>query len=107
MPDTDKTAILIRALEASGSEREAQLARAILGDPAATPAAPAEATAAAEIPAAATVPAPVAASAAEQGPQPPPGKAPLQTLDDWEALSEREQLARMDEVDELMRQGQR
>ncbi len=32
MSDTDKVAILIRALEASGSEREAKLARAILGE---------------------------------------------------------------------------
>jgi hypothetical protein len=34
----DRNAILIRALEASGSDREAKLARAILGDP--QPAAP-------------------------------------------------------------------
>jgi hypothetical protein len=38
---SDNTQILIRALEASGSQREADLARAILGDPAAaTPAEP-------------------------------------------------------------------
>jgi hypothetical protein len=105
MSDThDNAQILIRALEASGSEREAQLARAILGDPAAAgPEAPAPV--APEIPAA-SAPA-QAVAAAPQGSTPPPGKAPLQTLDDWEALSEREQLARMDEVDELMRQGQR
>jgi hypothetical protein len=38
------------------------------------------------------------------GPQPPAGKAPLQSLDDWEALPDREQLARMDEVDWLIQQ---
>lgn len=39
-------------------------------------------------------------------PTPPPGKAPLRTLGEWEALPEDEQLARMDEVDELILKGQ-
>jgi hypothetical protein len=111
---TDKNAILIRALEASGSEREANLARAILGDPAVpasdpapvTPAAPEAAPAAApDIPAAPMVPAPVAAAAARQGPQPPVGKAPLQSVDEWEALPQSERVARLDEVDALILEG--
>jgi hypothetical protein len=43
---SDNSEILIRALEASGSEREANLARAILGNPAAPAADPAEPAAA-------------------------------------------------------------
>ncbi|MFI5003448.1 MAG: hypothetical protein ACHQE6_00395 [Solirubrobacterales bacterium] len=96
----EKTAILIRALEASGSEREAQLARAILGDPAAAaaadPAAPVAPASAA--PVAPLVPAP-------QGPQPPPGKAPVQSLEEFEALPQAERLARMDEADALLLSG--
>ncbi len=91
----EKTAILIRALEASGSEREAKLARAILGAAAEAPAAP-------EIPAAATVPAPVAAGAEQQGPQPPAGKAPLVTQADVEALSEQEFNSRYAEVEAVL-----
>src|SRR2546429_9955169 len=53
-------------------------------------------------PAAPAVPAEIAALAAQQtGPQPPPGKAPLRTLDEWEALPQAERLARMDEADWL------
>jgi hypothetical protein len=84
----EKTAILIRALEASGSEREAQLARAILGDPAA---------AAPEAPAAAAAAAPVAPTT-PTGPQPPPGKQPLLNQADVEGLSQGEYEARHDEV---------
>jgi hypothetical protein len=88
-------------------------ANVLRGDaaPAATPptaqsaAAPAAPVAAPEIPAAPLVPAPVAAAAQAAGPQPPPGRAALQTIDEWEAFPEKEQLARMDEVDELLRQG--
>jgi hypothetical protein len=49
------------------------------------------------------------APAAPQGPvsTPPPGKAPLRTIDEWEKLSQQEQLARMDEVDHLLAEGQR
>jgi len=113
----EKTAILIRALEASGSEREAQLARAILGDPAAAPAAPAAvvpavpaevaapaAPAAPEIPSAPMVPAPVAA-ATPQGPQPPAGKAPLLTQADVEGISQAEYEARYAEVEAVLRGG--
>jgi hypothetical protein len=88
--------ILIRALRASGSEREAQLAEAILPAPPAEPTPPSVAASAAP-----EVEAPAA------GPQPPAGEAPLQTVEDWEALGQKEQLARMDEVDVLLRQGQR
>jgi hypothetical protein len=38
---------------------------------------------------------------------PPPGKAPIRSLDEWEALPQGEQLSRMDEVDVLLRQGAR
>ena len=99
----DKTATLIRALEASGSEREANLARAILGDPAAP--APAAPPAAPEIPATPVPAAAVEAATSATGPTPPPGKAPLQNLDEWEALPHDEQLARMDEVDYLLGRG--
>ena len=54
------------------------------------------------------VPTPVAAAAAERAaiPQPPPGKAPLRNLDEWEALpTQSECAARMDEADQLIRQG--
>ena len=49
------------------------------------------------------MPAPVAAAQ----PQPPPGKAPLQNLDEFEALPQPERLARMDEADELFLRGER
>ena len=53
-------------------------------------------------PAAPAVPAEIAALAAQQtGPQPPPGKAPLRTLDEWEALPQDERIERMDEADAL------
>jgi hypothetical protein len=84
---SDNHAILIRALEASGSEREAQLARAILGDPAAAsadapPAAPETPPApptTPEIPSVAVPPAAVAAAAPAPG-QLPEGILPLEEL---------------------------
>lgn len=39
------------------------------------------------------------------GPTPPPGKAPLTTIDEWEGLPQKEQLARMDELDYLIAAG--
>ncbi len=98
---SDKSEILIRALEASGSEREAKLARAILGDPAASAGDPAVSAATPATPAAvpevgtAVAPGPLPAGA----PTPPPGKAPLVTMVDVDALSQAEVVARMDEVD--------
>jgi hypothetical protein len=112
MSETDKNAILIRALEASGSEREAQLARAILGDPAAgapeTPAAaapdPAAAPPAAGAPAPAGLPTQVAQLGGELAagttPGTPPGGLPegimsAEELDAYErpkGLSYREQV---------------
>jgi hypothetical protein len=86
------TEILIRALEASGSEREAKLARAILGAAPAQPTAP-------EAPPAAAPP----AVPAEAGPPRPPGKAPLTSMADVDALSQAEIVERMDEVDVLLR----
>jgi hypothetical protein len=80
-----------------------------------TPAAPAAPVAPAGAPADAPAPAPQAVPPAEfveavaqrsAGPQPPPGRAPLTSLDQWEALPEKEQLARMDEVDQLLREGE-
>jgi hypothetical protein len=79
--------ILIRALRASGSEREAQLAEAILPAPPAEPAAPP------------TPAAPAAPAEVQTGPQ------PLQTIDEWEALPQKEQLARMGELDVLLGRG--
>lgn len=101
---SDRRDIALRALRAAGHDQAADLVEAII--PAAqldaTPAAAAlTPPAAPEIPA---VPAPVAA--ANAGPQPPPGKAPLQTIDEWEALPKDERLARMDEVDALLLEGQ-
>jgi hypothetical protein len=112
--------ILIRALEASGSEREAKLARAILG---ATPAAAAP-TAPAAVPAgnavtreqlkgmtaqqiAALPQEAVNAALAEgaPGPTPPAGTAPIQSLDEFEALPQAERIARMDEADALILRG--
>lgn len=105
MPDNNE--ILIRALEASGSQREADLARAILGNPAApeadraaAPAAQAELT-----PGQAYAQQQQAAQAAQQGPTPPPGKAPLSTIEAWEALPQKERLARMAECDQLVLEG--
>jgi hypothetical protein len=101
--------ILIRALRASGSEREAQLAEAIL--PAAPAAAAAEASAtpaaAAVADAAPAVPAEVAAPAAQRaaGPTPPPGRPPL-TIADLSTISPAEALARMGEVEALEREEQ-
>lgn len=103
---SENTQILIRALEASGSQREADLARAILGDPAAPPAATPETPAAPEIPAAPLVPVPVAAVAEQQGPPPPPGKAPLLTVEDAEALPQEEFDVRYDEVQAVLQAGQ-
>ena len=57
-----------------------------------------EAPVAPEIPAS-HVPAPVAV--AQQGPQPPAGKAPLTSLDEAEGLPQAERIARMDEIDAL------
>jgi hypothetical protein len=39
------------------------------------------------------------------GPQPPAGKAPVQTLDEFEALPQPERIARMAEADWLLLQG--
>jgi hypothetical protein len=74
--------------------------------PATAPAAPVPPPGPAQVPEIPAAPPPAGIVAAAAGPQPPPGKAPLQTLDDWEKLPEREQLARMDEVDQLLREGQ-
>jgi hypothetical protein len=107
----EKVAIALRALRASGDERAADVVQAILGSgDAPAPAAGAvsaapTAPATPEIPAAPLVPAPVAA--VDRGPQPPPGKAPLQSLDEWEALPQDERIARLDECDALQQQGQR
>jgi len=42
--------------------------------------------------------------AAQDGPKPPPGKAPLRTMADVEALSQQEMIDRMDEVDVVLAQ---
>jgi hypothetical protein len=103
---SDEVALLRAAgLEAAAKVIEAARAGQAAAQPLVAPEAPAVTTPAPapEIPAAPLVPAPVAA--AQQLPQPPPGKAPLQTVDEWEALNEREQLERMDELDVLLRAG--
>src|SRR2546423_1148245 len=91
----EKTQILIRALEASGSEREAKLARAILGE---TPAAAREAT-----PAAPAAPAPetTATPAAEQL---PPG---IMTKDEMAAHEERRPPKSWREQQQQMAEGER
>lgn len=43
-----------------------------------------------------------AATATKDPTQPPPGKAPLETLEQAEALPEKERIARMDEIDALL-----
>ena len=90
MSDVDKNAILIRALEASGSDREAQLARAILGDPAATPAAPAQ---------------PAEPAPGQQAGELPPGILSLEQIAAWEqqprAKSYAEQQERFKMLDQV------
>src|SRR5436190_2909546 len=117
MPDNSNSDILIRALEASGSEREAKLARAILGKAEA----PAEPTAAERPAASAAQPRPAPqvgtpnnpglptadVSPPAIGPQPPAGKAPLQNLNDVERLPLEEQIARMAEIDALIESGEK
>lgn len=77
----EKTQILIRALEASGSEREAQLARAILGNPAT-----AQADAApAESPGQAYARAQQEQAAAQAGEQVPAGLMTREELAEYEA----------------------
>jgi hypothetical protein len=85
------------AAEAEAKVLEAERAAEVAAQPPVTAAAP-------EVPAAEFVPAPVAA--AQQGPQPPPGKAPLQSLDEANSLPLAEVVARMDEVEHLERQEQ-
>lgn len=106
MSDDAITELRREAVEKELAAKALEAARAPETTPEAPPAAPAAPAAPPEIPAAAMVPAPVAASQ-PQGPQPPPGKAPLQTLDEWEALPDKEQLARMDEVDAMLRAGEK
>jgi hypothetical protein len=96
---TDPSTLRTRAteLEIAAKAIEDHRAREAAALPAATPAAPA-----APAPA---VPAEVAAVAPAVGPQPPAGKAPLRSLDEWEALPQTERQARMDEADQLQREG--
>jgi hypothetical protein len=85
----DEREVLIKMLRQSGMSEAADMATVIL---------PASQAPTPEIPA---TPVPAAAVEAAQqlaGPQPPPGKAPLQTLADIEALSDKEFDARYDEV---------
>jgi hypothetical protein len=89
-------------LDGAPAEEVVTLTRAELD---ALRAAAAPAPAAPEIPAAPQVPAPVAAAAAQQGPSPPPGKAPL-TIADLSTIGQAEALARMDEVEALEREEQ-
>ena len=101
---SDNAAILIRALEASGSDREAALARAILGDPA-------------EVPAAGDVPAAVAEARPEIGQALPESVAPSGerapashggqlTRADVSAMSADEINDRWDEVQAVLEGGQ-
>jgi hypothetical protein len=85
--------ILIRALRASGSEREAQLAEAIL------PAAAEPAVADPTPPAAAALPA--ADATRPEAEEQPSGL----TREQLDGMSREEVLERMDEVDEAMRRG--
>jgi hypothetical protein len=75
----------IAILRATGHEEAAKILEAMrVGEVAAQPPAQPEAPAA---------------------PEATPGEAPLQTIEEWEALPQREQLERMGEVDVLLRQG--
>jgi hypothetical protein len=94
------------ALELQAKAAEALAAQQTEALPPATETPAAAAPATPEIPAAPMVPAPVADAAAQRGPQPPAGKAPLRTIDEWEALPKDERQARMDEVDALILEGQ-
>jgi hypothetical protein len=96
---SDQTKAYVEMLKRQGLPELARQAEAMLATPEAPPATP-------EIPAAPMVPAPVAAAHAA-GPQPPPGKAPLQTIDEWEALPQDERIARMDECDALVLEGKK
>jgi hypothetical protein len=94
-------------LRADATAQPAAPAAPTAAQPPATPAAATPAPAAPEIPASPLVPAAVAAAQQAAGPQPPPGKAPLTSIDEWEALPEREQMDRMDEVNDLLRKGEK
>ena len=93
----------MRALRAAGHDQAAELVEAIIpgAQTVAAPAAPAEPTPGQLY--AAQQQAQVAA--APQGPPPPPGKAPLTSVEDWEALGQDDQLARMDELDVILREA--
>src|SRR5947207_5179237 len=97
--------ILIRALRASGSEREAQLAEAILGDPAPTPAAT-------------PTPDPARPAAGDSAPGQAPGQLPegvmsLEEIDAWErrpapksGAEQQEGIAQTDRVFESLKYHQ-
>jgi hypothetical protein len=103
----DEVAVLRAAgLEASAKVIEAARAGQVAAQPPA-PAAPAELTPG-QVYAAEQAAAQVAAGAAYPGgPPAPAGKAPLQNLDEWEALPRAERLTRMDEADALLLRGEK
>jgi hypothetical protein len=94
--------VVLKALDLL--ERETQNARRVIEDQvSAVPAAPAAAAAAAEAPAPAVPPAVQALGAQLEGaPQPPPGRAPLLSVDEAEKLPQHERISRMDEIDFLV-----
>lgn len=104
MPDPSPEMVTLAESLAAVLARPAPAAEPAAEAPPAAPAAapaPAVPAVAPQIPAAEMVPAPVAA--AEQGPTPPPGKAPLTTQADVEALSDVQFNARYDEVQAVLR----
>jgi hypothetical protein len=101
----DRREIALRALRAAGHDQAAELVEAIIpgAAPVAAPAAPAELTPGQAY----AQQQQLAAQAVAPGPPPPAGKAPLSSLDDWEALPQAERLARLDEADALYLRGEK
>ncbi len=99
---SDEVAVLRAAgLETAAKLIEAARAGQVAAQPPTAPAAPAEPTPG-QLYAAQQQ---VQVAAAPQGPPPPPGKAPLTSVEDWEALGQNDQLARMDELDVILREA--
>ena len=97
--------IALRALRAAGHTQAADLVEAILPDASAGPAGVSDVVVAAPVVAVAPeighAP-PAGAPVAPIGPQPPADRAPLRTMEDLDALSQAEMVARMDEVDAVL-----
>ncbi len=107
MGEKERAEALLQAAGVSGVkvQEQAEMVTMSRAEADALRAGAAPAPAAPEIPAVPVVPAPVAEAAQQQGPQPPPGKAPL-AIADLSTITRDEAVARMDEVEWLERQEQ-